>query len=251
MPARGDGPIPAKIMIVGEAWGEQEENWGKPFVGASGGELDRMLHEAGIMRSECYVSNVVNARPPGNDIGEWMALKKKDITSSHIPMRDKMVLPIIGEGYKQLLTEIMLVQPNVICAFGNVALWALTGKWGIRNWRGSLLRFQPSSFATIDVYRHLGYNPKVIPSIHPASVLREWSQRQAVVNDLRRVATHKLSREYQFPQVDYLVRPSFAQVESTLRNLIDKLNSGPPTWIDADIETGIKFKHIKCTFPLV
>ena len=54
-------------MLVGEAWGEQEEYQRTPFVGASGAELNRMLHEAGIMRSECFVTNLVNARPPSND----------------------------------------------------------------------------------------------------------------------------------------------------------------------------------------
>jgi uracil-DNA glycosylase family 4 len=119
MPNRGDGPIPARVMLVGEAWGEYEERYGRPFVGPAGSELDRMLHEVGIMRSECFVTNLVNKRPPNNEIGAWIALKKKDITKQHVLLRDKYVLPVIAEGYKQLLAEIQLVQPNLIIAFGN------------------------------------------------------------------------------------------------------------------------------------
>lgn len=230
MPARGDGPIPARLMIVGEAWGESEESYGRPFAGASGMELDRMLHEVGIMRSECYLSNVINARPPQNDIGHWIALKKKDITAKHVQVRDKFVLPILAEGYKQLLTEIQLVQPNLILAFGNVAMWALTGRWGIRNWRGSLLGG--------------GVDPKVIPTLHPATVLREWSQRAAVVADLRRVKKHMHSREYNFPEQRFLVRPEFQLTIATLSSLFSRLET-EVFWIDGDIETGIRHKHIK------
>ena len=68
MISKGDGPPSARIMIVGEAWGEIEERAGAPFQGPSGQLLNSMLHEAGIMRSECYATNLVNARPPYNDL---------------------------------------------------------------------------------------------------------------------------------------------------------------------------------------
>ena len=64
----GDGPPTAKLMIVGETWGEAEEKSGLPFFGLSGITLNTLLHDAGILRSECYVTNVVNARPPHNDL---------------------------------------------------------------------------------------------------------------------------------------------------------------------------------------
>ena len=58
------GPTDARIMLVGEAPGEQEVLRREPFVGASGTELNRMLHEAGISRSECFITNVCRQRPP-------------------------------------------------------------------------------------------------------------------------------------------------------------------------------------------
>lgn len=228
----GDGPLPAKIMIVGEAWGGDEERTLKPFVGVSGQELNRMLQEAGILRSECYVSNVVNARPPGNDIGAWLALRKKDITPTHVDLRDRKVRPILLEGYHQLLSEISLVQPNIIVACGNLALWSLTGHWGILKWRGSQLRMNGDESL-----------PKVIPTIHPAAVLREWSARPLVVNDLKRVKRHSYSREYVKPAWRFIVRPSFEQVRQTLTTLLDQLAAGV-LWIDFDLET--KANHIDC-----
>lgn len=242
MPNRGVGPIPSRIMIVGEAWGADEDREGEPFVGASGIELNRMLHEANIMRSECFVSNVVNRRPPGrsvgrpvdNDITAWIPMKKKDITKEMILLRGKMVMPVVKEGFNQLLVEISAVQPNVILAFGNVAMWALTQKWGITNWRGSLLR--------TDLMEG---GPKVIPSIHPEAVLREWSYRSAVVSDLRRVKKHCNSREYNFPKYNFTIRPSFDQVMIRLNELKKRLEH-EKLWIEGDLETGVKWKFIKC-----
>lgn len=230
MPGHGDGPIPSRIMLVGEAWGEWEEKEGKPFVGPSGSELNRMLHEVGILRSECYTTNLINARPPDNYMGAWVAEKKSAITPKHVRLKDKMVLPWVAEGYRQLLAEIQLVQPNIIVAFGNYALWALTDKWGIMNWRGSHLQMPEG--------------PKVIPTIHPASVLREWSQRAAVISDLRRVAREMHDREYSPPAWRFQVRPNFGQVMDELASLHYALESGSTYWFDLDIET--RAGHIEC-----
>ena len=110
------GPCPARIMIVGEAPGEQEEREGVPFVGYSGMELSRMLQEAGIMRSACFITNVVRIRPPGNDINAYIASRKADITGSHITLRGKFVLRPVVDGIDLLKREIELCQPNVIIA---------------------------------------------------------------------------------------------------------------------------------------
>lgn len=226
-------------MLVGEAWGEEENREGKPFVGASGMELNRMLHEVGILRSECYATNLINQQPPGkaqgrpvnNDITAWVPTRKKDITSAHVPLLDKMVLPLVKEGYDQLMTEINLIQPNIIIGFGNHALWALTGKWGIMNWRGSQLQ--------------MNEGPKVVPTIHPAAVLREWSLRAAVLADLRRVAKNRDSRVYaNIPAWNFRIRPSFEQVVNTFADLQRRVESGEIVWLDFDIET--RSGHIEC-----
>ena len=76
----GEGRPDAEIMLVGEAFGETEEKSGIPFSGNSGMELNRMLQEAGILRNETYATNVVNSRPPRNDITAWIPEDKKSIT---------------------------------------------------------------------------------------------------------------------------------------------------------------------------
>src|SRR5690348_3649387 len=131
MSVPGYGPAPARIMIVGEAPGAEETRLGRPFVGASGQELDRMLHEAGIIRSECFVTNVAREQPPGNDISAFIPLKKKDVGPDCQRFRDRMVRPPVLEGYRTLLKEISLVKPTLIIALGNTPLWALTGRFGI------------------------------------------------------------------------------------------------------------------------
>lgn len=215
-------------MLVGEAFGADEERLGEPFVGVSGQELNRMLHEAGIMRSEVYCTNVVNARPRNNDLGDWIAFKRKDETLEHYAFRGKQVKQIVVDGYNQLMREIALVQPNIIIAAGNLALWALTGKSGVLKWRGSLL--QMVDWAD-------GLPPKVIPIIHPAAILREWSFRAATVSDLKRVRAAASSREIVKPAWHFIIRPSYEVARQTLLDLLAQVEASGGMWIDFDLET--------------
>ena len=244
MRVKGDGPIPSRIMLVGEAPGENEEREGRPFVGASGMELNRMLHEVGIMRSECYVTNVCKVRPPNNQISAFVARTKKEITPAHTLMRDRYVTKEVTEGYKELLTEIEMVQPNIIVTFGNLAMWALTGNWAILKWRGSLLRVTDRSAD----YNNRDTAPKLIPTIHPALILREWSNRAVVLNDLRRVKRHMTSRTYDNkPTWNFRVKPTYPDTIATLEMLGTAAESQPELWLDFDIETrGKGHVYIDC-----
>lgn len=231
---RPDGPVPARIMIVGEAPGEHEVQAGSPFVGASGQELNKMLHEVGIMRSECFVTNVCRIRPPGNDIGAFVALKKKDITLAHQPLRDKYVLRPVIEGYNLLRREIELVKPKVIVACGNLALWALTGAWGIVKWRGSILGLDGIQTDN---------GPFIVPTYHPAAVLRQWDWRAISLNDLRRVKRIADGQAPLRPDWRFTVRPNFAQATGILNDLRFRLDVSE-LWIDFDLET--RNGHIAC-----
>lgn len=231
MRCKGEGPIPTRIMLVGEAPGEQEEREGRPFCGPSGQELNRMLQEAGIMRSECYTTNVCKLRPPGNQISAWIALRKKDVTPAHVLLRDRWALPQLVEGYKELLAEIEMVQPNIIVCFGNLSMWALTGNWGILKWRGSQLQTDGGI--------------KLIPTIHPAAILREWSNRAVVLNDLRRVKRHMTTKVYNNkPTWNFIIRPSFEVTLKTIAALYSDCEHCKDIWIDLDIET--RGGHIAC-----
>lgn len=240
-------------MLVGEAWEESEERSGRPFVGYSGEELNRMLHEAGLMRSECFVSNVVNAHPPGNDLRHFLAFSKSSATSVHKPWRGWWATEQLIAGHAQLMREIALVQPNVVVAFGNLALHALkvgcismkpTGPSGILKWRGSQLRCDETGIAAGAPGSAPGLPPKLIPTLHPAAILRDWSNRGLVVQDLRRAARHTGSREYSLPEKRYIVRPSLTQVTGALETLWQRLESGQELWLDLDLET--RAGHIAC-----
>ena len=233
MTVLGDGPVPARLMIVGEAPGEQEDRAGRPFIGASGQELDRMLHEAGLMRSLAYTTNVCKERPPGNDMGAWVSLKKKGFPPEWPSFRQGHVHPHVKAGIDHLMKEISLVQPNVILALGNVSLWTLTGLWGISKWRGSELRVDWAS-----------EGPIVIPAYHPAYILRDWAERACTVRDFRRVAARLGSRELPTPGWKFLIRPSFEQAAGALHHILGLLAQGP-TKLVHDLET--RSGHIACS----
>lgn len=221
------GPIPADLMIVGEAPGEEEIRLGQPFMGASGQELDRMLADAGLSRGQCLVTNVARERPLGNDIGQFIALTKKEITPLHKPFRDKMVLPPILRGIELLRMELELGKPKVIIACGNLSMWVLTGKWGITDWRGSRL--------TSDLTPAI-----IVPTYHPEAILRQWSWRFATILDLKRVR-RLLSGEQQPRRYDFVLPTLFAEVHSLLSQW---LVSPEQLTLSVDLET--RLGHIAC-----
>lgn len=232
---RPSGPAPARVMIVGEAPGEMELAKGEPFMGASGQELSKLLAEAGIQRAQCFLTYVSRIRPPGNDIEMFLAMRKSDISPHHVGVRDKYVLPPIADGIERLKREIELCRPNVIIALGNVALWALTGNWGIMSWRGSAL--------VSDLPLALEYKPKVLPTYTPQAVIRNWTWRQIVVMDLRRAMRESKSREVNRAEYAFIIRPDFATAAGVLTQILQGLGQGPLK-LATDIET--RAGHISC-----
>lgn len=213
----GCGPAPAKVMIVGECPGEQDIIKNQPFSGYSGTELNQQLKEAGLSRNQCFITNVVRVRAPGNDVSAFVAEKRKEITANHINLRNKFVLPAVRDGLEILKREIELVQPNVIIALGNLPLWALTGEWGITSWRGSEMQ--------CDLDLNLPYKPKVVPVYNPAVVLRQWSWRQIAVMDLKRAAREAQYRDVIRRDYNFTVRPDFNQVMSVLGQIYEQLET--------------------------
>lgn len=199
MVVNGVGPIPARIMIIGEAPGETEERLELPFVGMAGKCLDSMLEEVGIRRELCYVTNVMKTRPKGNDFTEFTA--------------EETALAV-----EALKLEIEAVKPVVIVALGAQALRAIAGPQyaSIMDWRGSVL---PCMGA------------KVIPTIHPASVLRNWSFRPAVVCDLQRALRESLTQDMPDNQRELVVCYDTAQAIAELT----QLRTAP--YVVFDIET--------------
>lgn len=175
---QGIGPSNAKIAIIGEAPGFEEDKKGIPFVGPAGQLLDRLLRSAGITREELYLTNVIKYRPPNNDI--------KRIAEIGVSLE---------ESIKNLAHELEVLNPNVLVPLGGTALSAVTGRKGITKYRGSVLIANFGQF-------------KTIPSIHPSALLRaeSWGEKstpgegaeiseQIVIADLIKVKRESLFRE--------------------------------------------------------
>lgn len=159
------GPSNAKIAIVGEAPGRDEERRGIPFCGGAGKILNGMLVEAGIDRADCYITNVMHVRPVNNDFGEFYEDASRKVAG-------KLLL----DGVNRLHHELYDVNPNVVIALGNEALKALVGETGITKYRGSILKHtQPD-----------GQYYKIVPTFHPAAIMRQWENRPLAVMDLKR-----------------------------------------------------------------
>jgi DNA polymerase I-like protein with 3'-5' exonuclease and polymerase domains/uracil-DNA glycosylase len=228
---RPSGPIPAGIMIVGEAPGFEEERAGEPFVGSSGRLLTDLLHSVGIMRSSCFITNVCRVRPPynpktkqNNDISQWVSDNKKPPNPTWTHRDGLWVHPNIHEGLTLLEKEIALVQPRLVIALGNLPLWATTGSWGVSKWRGSRLSLR-------------GLPGTVVPTYHPAAVLRQLELKPIAQMDLRRAKNiyegKQAPREYSF-----LIEPTFAQARQALIQILVWADTAAGDfYLSGDIET--------------
>jgi len=98
----GEGPAPAQILLCGEAPGSEEERLGRPFVGPSGLELNRMLSEVGIQRSAVYCTNVCRLRPVNNDISAHIARTRKCPASDMAAFRNGWATQRIHDGIAKL-----------------------------------------------------------------------------------------------------------------------------------------------------
>lgn len=236
MPIQAVGPTNAKVALVGEFPHEQDLLRSQPFCGGPGLELSKMLAEAGIHRESCYVTMVCNDRVPRSRIEGVMAQAKKDITPQHVLWQGEWVLPQVVEGAERLKRELLLVKPNVVCAIGNLALWTLTGQWGVQDWRSSIMEST------------LIPGLKVIPTQSPAILHAQWNRRPLIVHDLKRVQRQSATPAITRPNYSHVIRPSFETAINTLDNLIHRAmvakESGEKLELGADIET--RAGHIAC-----
>lgn len=149
-----DGNPKARVLILGEAPGAEEDREGRPFVGRAGQLLDRMFAAIGLSRtspdaqSALYITNVMPWRPPANRDPE--------------PAEIAMMLPFVER-------HIGLVDPQVIVVVGNTPLFALTGAKGILRARGNWSQ---------------ALGKPLLPMTHPAYLLRNPSAKREAWADL-------------------------------------------------------------------
>ena len=158
-PIPGEGPSQADLVIVGEAAGADEEVAGRPFVGAAGKLLDSLLADAGIKRSDCYITNLVKEHPAGNNIRPWFSGGRFSDTGL--------------TALRFLHEEVADRGPRIVVTLGAVAWHAMSGDFRpITKVRGCPFQLNEAT---------------LLPTLHPAHILRgAWMDRYLVATDLKR-----------------------------------------------------------------
>ncbi len=181
----GRGNPAARLLVIGEAPGAEEDAQGQPFVGRAGRLLEQLLAEAGLdSRRDLYIANVIKCRPPGN----------------RKPSRTELAAcrPWLDQ-------QIALIQPELIVLLGATALEALLGiKGGITKLRGQWLQLDGSPLPVDQLQREVNQNSlspsrlssiTLMPLLHPSYLLRypsecDGSPRWQTRADLRAVRQH-------------------------------------------------------------
>lgn len=169
----GIGPLNTKIMIVGEAPGPDENDYGKPFIGRAGQYLTKLLAQAGINREEVFISNCVRCFPKNED--------KNVMASFRAPTFEE-----IEACRPYLLQEIEAIKPNVIVPVGSAALSAILGSKSAAA-STKITKVRGTEFWSDEL------NCKIMPTFHPSAVMRDPSKEPTVVQDFVRIKT---SSEY-------------------------------------------------------
>ncbi|MFD5253317.1 UdgX family uracil-DNA binding protein [Streptomyces bobili] len=169
----GEGKATARVMLVGEQPGDQEDRQGKPFVGPAGRLLDRALEEAGLDPTDAYVTN---------------AVKHFKFTQAEPRKRRIHKAPTLREMTAcapWLAAELTVVEPELIVVLGATAGKALLGSsFKVTEVRGTVLEREIH-----------GHPERLVPTVHPSSVLRSYDREAAyrgLVGDLE-VAARVLS----------------------------------------------------------
>lgn len=217
VPPAGDPLSP--LVIVGEQPGRIEVKNRQPFVGPSGRMLFECLGIVGLVRHDCYITNVI-----------------KDLDKSleeHFKYeRSKVVLSQSWYKYLEILEKELSQTKGLIVALGNVALYALTGNLGITKWRGSVLD------STLLPGR------KVIPTFHPATVIppkNQYLNRILIQFDFKRAKDY-IDGKYQTSNYDIITGPSYLEATTYLEQCLDYGLKG--FTIDYDIE--LRYFSVSC-----
>ena len=160
-----DGNAEAKIMIIGEAPGKDEDRMGLPFVGSAGQLLDQMLGAVGLDRTSTYIANIMPWRPPGN-----RALTVEEI---------EMMRPFVEK-------HISLIAPDVILSLGGTASkMMLHSSEGIMKLRGKFHSYEPKTYGVSGT--------PLMACLHPGYLLRAPHHKAFAFKDL--VALRRKARE--------------------------------------------------------
>ena len=181
-----EGPLNAKIMLVGSAPGLIDIREKRPFVGGDGKILNSHLRNAGIFREDCRITTLISIRPKGGNFSNFSP-------------------EIVEEGKRRLFKEIEKVKPNIVVAFGAEPLKALTGLTNPLKRRGS-------------VYWQKELKTKILATVSPDLVMRSWELSPLLTFDLKKAKKESNSLEYNpLKRVSYL-NPTFEQACDWLKS---------------------------------
>ncbi len=148
----GEGSLDAKLVFVGEAPGRDEDVSGRPFVGRAGKLLTKIIQAMGLRREDVYIMNIVKCRPPEN----------------RNPAEDE-----ISQCEPFMLRQIQIIKPKIICTLGTFSSQQLLGtKTPISKLRGKF---------------HNYHGVKLMPTFHPAFLLRNASKKREVWEDMQMI----------------------------------------------------------------
>jgi uracil-DNA glycosylase family 4 len=151
----GDGNLDAEIVFIGEAPGKNEDEQGLPFVGAAGKFLNEMLAQAGLVRSDVYITNIVKYRPPNN--------------RDPLPEEKKAFWPY-------LVRQLDVISPQVVVTLGRHSMEYFLPEAKISQIHGEAKRI---AFGDKKIV--------IVPLYHPAAALYNGSMRQTLIDDFLRV----------------------------------------------------------------
>ena len=147
----GDGNIDADIVFIGEAPGKNEDEQGLPFVGAAGKFLNEMLAQAGMDRSDVYITNIVKYRPPNN--------------RDPLPEEKAAFWPF-------LLRQLQIIEPKVVITLGRHSMGYFLPDMKISEVHGQPKRIEFGDHKLV-----------VVPLYHPAAALYNGGMRQTLIDD--------------------------------------------------------------------
>jgi len=183
-----------KIAFIGEAPGADEERLGHPFVGSAGQELDRILAKAGIHRHNAYLLNLINCRPPNNDLDSD---------------EGQEALMFCRPGFEEELLKLHSLGVRTLVTLGAKPTSALGIDGSIHKVRGSVYE------ASVQ-----GKKFWVVPTFHPSYLIRgQWSEEPTCINDVEK-AVGIAQNGYTPPREDFLLFPTVRDIEARTKDIL-------------------------------
>jgi len=160
-PVPGEGPANAKVILIGEGPGRQEDLEGRPFIGRAGQFLDECLRSIGLQREQIFVTNIVKCRPT-EKARNWVKDRK--------PATDE-----IDACKPYLDKQIELLKPEVICTLGDTARSQIFKRFGL----------EEDTIGHVHGRLFLAGSMRIAPLYHPAAALYDNSLRQIIMIDFQ------------------------------------------------------------------